>query len=1365
MNRKLLPYERGLCQQLGISEDEYLLFLAAQKDYSISEAQRREELRGDPVSIVLFAVGVIFQVASALLAPKPETPKKTNQIQRRDKSYAPRYGFNGTQELARYGDPINLVYCNEAINPQGAVRVNTSLLWSSVESTGTGQYMQLLLLVGAANIKRLDYGKTAFGQVPARQFSASNTWMYYTPQQGPVPYTSKVWGDARDPSMEFGATLTHMVQGMAGNPREGYSQAYTPTTSKDLGVYAPIPINVDVIERDENGKIRDANNGIHIAAGFQDTYNVGDRFTLHFDKVDRVQSEDAWAVAREAAKDLRLQLVNNLDRGAIYRLGSAEFKVRTVDEDVSLNNSKLTANFECTEAGVGPTCNYGRTKARMFTAEDKEPYNSALSVLSAPVKDAVPALTINEVTATGLIDSAKAQSHKYWIGFTQRQMNDRAQKSTVYTQDFTIPRLGGAGGNDGLNRVYLFTGTETIGWINDLDLASSFTFPRGGSIAYTELLLELFLADKPRLSTKALRREYRSDIKKLRRIRDRIKAGSARKQIRNYITATNSHAAALRGHINYLNELISSDMPELNDHWRWEAKQSGEVAAWDKEIKKLRDDFEALKDSDATAKKLKRVEEKIEKTRNDRRDFLADYVARKRRQYKRTPEQLRDWRNEQADKREQLNAHINNVMDDTREELLRLTRESQSPFDLPGISSERFACGIECLEDKIDNLRGEWTTDQAGVTAVKDKLRALIAEKQKALQWVKYVVKNWETLIRDLDDSFYCKAIVKSARAVYQTVTACNQVRFNFRVRLFRRISGRQKTYGEYDAPDGYKLSDNGLERRTMFFYMLVRRSGQDNWESAPRLFAVERGNDADHYISLMFNSADRAKREFRFIPVVDPPAEVKESGFEGFAYIYNAGNVRTLNVAGGTVSFYGRLINLDFNQFPALRERGPLYTNEWDMFSMHSDTQVQASYDSGPEASLVNVTEQSYCPLDEHKYKDMSLLAFHTYASNGVEDLRSISAYVLEGKASWKVKEDGSGPVQSSEGTCYAPDIFADTVLDGTNGIKSFANANAVDWQQLALAKRFCINNGLGCQMFMDGVFADRRGWREFWAEAAPYSLLEFARINGKETLVPALPVTADGRATTALTISALFNESNILEDSYKEEYLDYGDNTKDIVVTVIYREITDDEVFARNTSVTLALADTDMNDAVWQTFDLSDWVSQRQQAVLYGRMLCQQRRHVARSVEFRTVPTDSPVQPGSYIFVDIGLKRWDSVRTGMVQEGGVLDMPLTVGVADGTYTVMTYNSTSDPQVHDGVVISNGVATGLNAEPGSLFVLGNSSDAKRVFRVIDVSMSEDAEITVRAMEHPCVINGGTATSLVADLSAGLFKEIGVDCS
>ena len=79
------------------------------------------------------------------------------------------------------------------------------------------------------------------------------------------------------------------------------------------------------------------------ADNFQGKYSVGDTFTLRFDQVARQQSEDARAVAHEAAKDLRLQLVNNLDRGAIYRLGSAEFKVRWIDDDMSLNTAPIKA--------------------------------------------------------------------------------------------------------------------------------------------------------------------------------------------------------------------------------------------------------------------------------------------------------------------------------------------------------------------------------------------------------------------------------------------------------------------------------------------------------------------------------------------------------------------------------------------------------------------------------------------------------------------------------------------------------------------------------------------------------------------------------------------------------------------------------------------------------------------------------------------------------------------------------------------------------------------------------------------------------------------------------------------------------------
>jgi hypothetical protein len=1362
MNRKLLPYERGLCQQLGLTEEQYFEFLAAQRDYALSEAQRRETLRAEPVSIILAVVGVVFQVASALLAPKPETPDKKNTVSRRDKSFAPRSGFNGTQELARYGDPINLVYCNDKINPKGQVRVGTSLLWSAVESTGTGQYIQLLLLIGAAKVLRLDVNKTAFGQLPARQFSASNTWVYYSPQNGPVPFSSRVLGDARDPAVAAGGSITHLTRELSGNAGEGYSQAYTPTTSTELGVYAPIPINVDIIERDEDGKTRYAPIGITISGGFASSYSVGSTFTLSIKEVPRKQDEDKAAVAKEAAKDLRLQLVNNLDRGAIYRLGSASFKVRSVTSELSLDNSSVSAQFECTEAGVGPTCRYDRMRAKIFKDEDKEVYDNAKDILKAPVSEPVKALTTADVDS--IFSADEKENKKYWIGFTEQQAKERERKSTVFTQPFTIPKFGGVGNPTGGNRDYNFTGSTSVSWTDDLDKARNRTFIRGGSIAYTEELLKLFLANKPKINNDLLRAEYRDDREKLRRIEQQLMGGKAKKLIRKSLIANNAELKGVVARIDVLNDLLSNDVEELNKEWRAEAKTTQPYADYTQRIRDQRELIANLKEADATAKRVSKERDILDEIREQRRDYVADYIAGKRKQLKPTKANLKLWRQEREqliDKKRQI---IADNLDEEQERLLSIVRLSTVPFVLTGVDDERFACGIKCINQKLDGLQGKFTVDQVGVDAVVTKIKELIAEKRQALQWVNYLLKNWRTLIRDNDDAFYVKALVKSAKALYTTVTACNIVRFNFKVRLFRRISGRQKEYGEYEAPDGYKLSDNGLERRTMFFYVLIRKSGDTAFTRVPKLFAVERGNDIDNYISVLFHSSTKAKREFRFIPVSDPVAEIRESGYSGYAYIYNAGAVRSISAAGGVINYFGKEVALDFNSFPDLRERGPIYTNEWDLFSNSSDTQVQSSYDNGPEAKLVNVTEQTICPI-AGKYQNMSLLAFHTYASNGVEDLRSITAFVQEGKAAWKVADDGSGPFQSGEGTCYAPDIFADTVLDATNGIKNFANSNAVDWERLALAKRFCKNNGLGVQLFMDGVIADRRGWREFWVEVAPYSLLEFARMNGKETLIPALPVTSAGAATTSLTISAMFNEGNILEDSYREEYLDFGDNTKDLIATVVYREITNDEIFPRDTSVTLCRSDTDLNDAVWQTFDLSDWVSQREQAVLYARYLCQQRRYVRRTVEFKTYPTESPIQPGSYIFVDIGLDRWDTVRTGVVEEGGVLSTPLGVELPDGSFTVMTYDSVNPPVVHQDVVILNGVAQNLSVPAGNLFVLGTNTNGKRVFRVTDVSLSEEAEVTVRAVEHPSSISGGSAKSLVADLSAGLFREIGVDCS
>jgi hypothetical protein len=202
MTRRLLPYEYQLIKELGISEAEYLEFAQAQFDYSRVPADKLATPQNwETVAIVLTIIGVLFQVGSALLAPKPELPSQQNQRRRRDQSFAPRFGFNSAQELAKYGDPVNLVYCNVNQNETGGVRVATSLVWSAVQSFGSSQFMQMMAVIGASNISPdgIALGRAAFGQMPIRQFSAQRYWLYLR-QNGILRFSDLRLGNGTDPS-------------------------------------------------------------------------------------------------------------------------------------------------------------------------------------------------------------------------------------------------------------------------------------------------------------------------------------------------------------------------------------------------------------------------------------------------------------------------------------------------------------------------------------------------------------------------------------------------------------------------------------------------------------------------------------------------------------------------------------------------------------------------------------------------------------------------------------------------------------------------------------------------------------------------------------------------------------------------------------------------------------------------------------------------------------------------------------------------------------------------------------------------------------------------------------------------------------
>jgi hypothetical protein len=340
------------------------------------------------------------------------------------------------------------------------------------------------------------------------------------------------------------------------------------------------------------------------------------------------------------------------------------------------------------------------------------------------------------------------------------------------------------------------------------------------------------------------------------------------------------------------------------------------------------------------------------------------------------------------------------------------------------------------------------------------------------------------------------------------------------------------------------------------------------------------------------------------------------------------------------------------------------------------------------------------------------------------------------------------------SNSTSFAPDIFLDTILDNFNGIGRYASLHSVDVMQLAQSKRFCQRN----QLFMDAVIADGRPWREFWAQVAPFSLLELGKIGGKETLVPALPyIKSTGQITRAISITALFNQGNILEDTFKEEFIDYGASVQDVIITLIYRDTERGSIFPRNNSVEVRRTDTQEANAIRESIDLSQFVTTRAQSILLGKYLCNVRRYNRRAIELMTFPTDTFVMPGGYVYVETSNNQWDGIYTGRIEDGGVLNVPLR-GIPNGSYNVLTYGSTDGTRSFNGVAITGGVAAAIASRRGDLFVLGQSVRSRRVFRVTEVTMEEEGETTIRAVEHPCDANGQSLIAEgIASYVAGMF--------
>jgi hypothetical protein len=162
----LLPSDKYLASMLGLTDEEYSWFKAEVRKRS-AEAPEPAVVAGTidaalAIAIINLVIGVGLTVVSTLLRPKPSfdepgrppelrATSSGGQTTTQNQRFAPRYGFNSTQEISTLGSIVPLVYTNKetiASIEYGGVRVNTQLLWSQIYSLGGSQMLRAIFLVG-----------------------------------------------------------------------------------------------------------------------------------------------------------------------------------------------------------------------------------------------------------------------------------------------------------------------------------------------------------------------------------------------------------------------------------------------------------------------------------------------------------------------------------------------------------------------------------------------------------------------------------------------------------------------------------------------------------------------------------------------------------------------------------------------------------------------------------------------------------------------------------------------------------------------------------------------------------------------------------------------------------------------------------------------------------------------------------------------------------------------------------------------------------------------------------------------------------------------------------------------------------------
>jgi hypothetical protein len=461
---------------------------------------------------------------------------------------------------------------------------------------------------------------------------------------------------------------------------------------------------------------------------------------------------------------------------------------------------------------------------------------------------------------------------------------------------------------------------------------------------------------------------------------------------------------------------------------------------------------------------------------------------------------------------------------------------------------------------------------------------------------------------------------------------------------------------------------------------------------------------------------------------------------------VVSAGN--PFKKAGTTVGIKLRVLSLTTITIPPGFNADRIFeeNSQINDISLYSSL-IQKSNESQPEHEIVYVNE-TIANETTPDYRKLTICGLALKASRNFTSLNQLRVWLANGISVRKFHSDAPEPIGPSN---KFTDLVYYLLTDKTAGAGAVVSPELIKTEDFPATSQFLKQN----KLFFDGAIDQPTNLRQFISDTAPFFLCNFVIAEGKFSVIPAVPFDSTGSISNQpVTIKQLFTSGNITEDSFSVEYLS-AEERKDFQAVMRYRKEQRNQLPEEKTLV-VRWADLDEATASIETFDMTQFCTSRDHALLVAKYFLSIRRRVTHLVRFQTTPFGINLAPGDYIKVITQASPYSAANNGVIDGAG--DITSAIELLDGDYSIVYWTQTNEETKTATLTVAGGKAV----QPtlwNSIFTVNNASVSSNVYMVEQLTLNEDGLVDIVATEFPCTEADNSLIAL--DLTTSPFNTEG----